>query len=46
LAGNDKVAFGFILYQVFAESLANRLRTTSDKLIRAQEEISRLKNQE
>lgn len=46
LAGKDKVAFGFILYRVFAENLANRLRATSDKLIRAQEEISRLKNAE
>jgi len=44
LAGNDKVAFGFILYQIFAGSLANRLRVTSDKLIRAQEEIAKLKN--
>ncbi len=46
LAGNDKVAFGFILYQIFAESLANRLRVTSDKLIRAKEEIAKLKNAE
>lgn len=45
LAGNDKVAFGFILYQVFAGSLANRLRVTSDKLIRAKEEIAKLKNE-
>jgi CRP-like cAMP-binding protein len=43
LSGNNKVAFGYILYRIFAESLANRLRLTNQELIRANEEIFRLK---
>lgn len=45
LSGNDKVAFCSILYHVFAEILASRLRLTSDELIRAREEIAGLKAQ-
>lgn len=45
LSGNDKVAFCYILYHVFAEILASRLRITSDELIRAREEIAGLKAQ-
>lgn len=43
LSGNDKVAFSCILYQVFAQVLANRLRSTSEDLIKAMEEIARLR---
>ena len=32
LSGNDKVAFGYILYRIFAESLADRLRLTSARV--------------
>lgn len=42
LSGNDKVAFGYILYRIFAESLANRLRLTSAELIKANTEIMKL----
>ncbi|MFH1990927.1 MAG: cyclic nucleotide-binding domain-containing protein [Pseudomonadota bacterium] len=45
LSGNDKIAFGYILYRVFAESLANRLRLTSEELIRLKEEILRLQSE-
>jgi len=45
LSGNDKVAFGYILYRIFAESLANRLRVTNQELIRANEEIFSLKSE-
>lgn len=35
LSGNDKLAFCYILFRVFAEVLANRLRVTSEELIKA-----------
>jgi len=44
LSGNDKVAFGYMLYRIFAESLANRLRLTSAELINANAEIMKLKS--
>jgi CRP-like cAMP-binding protein len=37
LSGNDKILFSYILYRLFAEILANRLRLTSDELIRIKE---------
>jgi CRP/FNR family cyclic AMP-dependent transcriptional regulator len=43
LSGNDKIVFCSILYQVFAEILANRLRLTNEELVRAREEIAGLK---
>ena len=45
LSGQDRFAFGSILFRVFAESLANRLRLTNEELIKAQEEIARLKDE-
>ncbi|RLC01770.1 MAG: cyclic nucleotide-binding domain-containing protein [Deltaproteobacteria bacterium] len=33
LTGNDKVAFGYIMYRVFSEILANRLRSLTRELI-------------
>ncbi|NVM21319.1 MAG: cyclic nucleotide-binding domain-containing protein [Desulfobacterales bacterium] len=44
LSGSDRLAFTCILYQVFAELLANRLRKTSEELIKAEKEISSLKS--
>ena len=43
LSGNDRVAFSYILYRIFSEILANRLRMTSEELIEAREEIERLR---
>lgn len=43
LSGNDKISFSYILYRIFSEILANRLRLTSEELIKAKEEIERLK---
>lgn len=45
-SGNDKFAFGYVLFRVFAEILAERLRLTSEELIKAREEISRLQGKE
>ncbi len=45
LSGNDRLAFCGILYHVFAEILASRLRLTSDELIKARQEIAQLKAQ-
>jgi len=45
LSGNDKVAFCSILYKVFAEMLANRLRLTSKELVKAREQVAMLKAQ-
>jgi CRP-like cAMP-binding protein len=33
LTGNDKVAFGYIMYRVFSEILANRLRSLTRELV-------------
>ena len=35
LSGDDRLAFGYILYRVFSEILANRLRVTSEEFVRA-----------
>lgn len=43
LSGNDKIAFSYILYRIFSEVLAHRLRLTSEELMKAKEEIARLK---
>ncbi len=34
LTGTDKLAFGYVIYRVFADVLAERLRITTDELIR------------
>jgi CRP/FNR family cyclic AMP-dependent transcriptional regulator len=34
LAGQEKIAFGYILYKIFAEILAVRLRTSNRKLLK------------
>jgi len=44
LSGNDKLAFCYILFRAFAECLANRLRLTDEELIKAKEEIARLRS--
>ena len=44
LTGNDRVAFCYILYRIFAEILANRLRLTSEELIKEKEENRRLRS--
>jgi CRP/FNR family transcriptional regulator, cyclic AMP receptor protein len=33
LSGTDKLAFGYVLYRLFSQFLANRLRFTTEKLI-------------
>ncbi|MBW2661637.1 MAG: cyclic nucleotide-binding domain-containing protein [Deltaproteobacteria bacterium] len=43
LSGNDKLAFCYILYRVFSQILANRLRYTTDELIRLKEEMTLIK---
>ena len=43
LSGNDRYIFSSILYRVFSQILAERLRETSAELIKAKEEIERLK---
>jgi len=46
LKGKDKFAFGYVLFRTFAEILADRLRQTSEDLVKAREEISRLQGKE
>ena len=43
LSGNDRAVFSSILYRVFSQILADRLRVTSGELIKAKEEIEKLK---
>ena len=33
LSGNDKLAFGYVIYRVFSGVLADRLRTTTEELL-------------
>ncbi|MCP4345698.1 MAG: cyclic nucleotide-binding domain-containing protein [Desulfobacterales bacterium] len=42
LTGNDRLAFGYVLYRILSEILASRLRITSAKLVKAEEEIDAL----
>ena len=44
LSGNDKLGFCYILFRVFSECLANRLRITDEELVKAKEEIARLES--
>lgn len=43
LEGNNKVAFSSILYRVFAEILANRLRIADEELVKAKDENAMLR---
>lgn len=43
LTGNDRVAFCYILYRIFAEILANRLRLTSEELVKTRNDLANLK---
>lgn len=46
LTGNDRLAFCYVLYRIFSEILANRLRSTSNELVELKEELKRLKDQQ
>jgi CRP/FNR family cyclic AMP-dependent transcriptional regulator len=43
LYGDSKLAFRYTIFRGFAQILANRLRMTSEELMRSREELSRLK---
>ena len=43
LYGDSKLAFRYTIFRGFAQILANRLRLTSEELLRSREEVSRLK---
>ncbi len=40
LKGQDKIAFGYVLYRLFAEILARRLRVSNRKLVKVKERFS------
>lgn len=40
LTGNDKVAFGYVLYRLLAEILSRRLRQTTEALIQAKGKLN------
>jgi len=42
VSGNDRMAFGYILYRIFAEIVTERLRSTSENLVKAKTEIATL----
>ena len=44
LTDSDRVSFCYILYRIFSEILATRLRITSEELIKVKEENNALKN--
>lgn len=43
LPDDNRFVFRYMLFRGFAEVLANRLRLTTEKLLRAEEELARLK---
>jgi len=43
LYGDSKLAFRYTIFRGFAQILANRLRMTSEELLRSREELARLK---
>lgn len=45
-SGDDSLVFFTILYRTFAEILAERLRSTTEELVQAKEQIERLNRQE
>lgn len=45
ITGNDRVAFGCVMYKVFALLLAHRLRQSDDELVRLKRENEDLKKQ-
>jgi len=46
ITGKGRLAFSYTLYRIFAEIVTDRLKTTTDELMRANEEIARLKGRE
>jgi CRP-like cAMP-binding protein len=44
LAGKDRSDFSYTLYRIFAEIVTERLKATTDELMKANEEIARLKS--
>ena len=44
VSGKDRLAFGFILYRIFAEIVTERLRMTSEDLVKAKNEIAALQS--
>ena len=43
LSGDNKIAFGYILYKLFAEILATRLRKATNELIKAKTKLTMVK---
>jgi CRP-like cAMP-binding protein len=46
ISDNDRLTFCYVLFRIFCEILANRLRITSNELVALKEEIRRLKNED
>jgi len=46
IAGDDRIMFSYILYRVFALTVTERLRFTTDQLIQAKEQLEALKQKE
>ena len=46
ITGQDRLAFHFILYRIFADIVTERLKSTTDELIKTKEELAKLKSRE
>lgn len=46
ITGRDRLAFRYILYRKFAQIVAERLKYTTNELMKAKEELARLKGRE
>ena len=46
ISGRDRLAFRYILYRKFAEIVTERLKSTTDELMKVKEELAKLKDRE
>ena len=44
IAANNKLAFNYILYRIFAEIVTERLMSTTDELVKVKKELAQLKS--
>jgi len=44
ISGDDWIIFGYILYRIFAMTITERLRSTTDQLVKAKEQLEDIKH--
>jgi len=46
ITGKNRLAFNYILYRIFAEIVTERLKSTTDELVKVKKELAKLKSRE